>query len=46
MRTLFGTFKLGCGIYTVLSIIITVIVVVLVITHSHQIATPPELPIP
>ena len=46
MRTLFGTFKLGCWLYTALSIIIALIVLAIVIKHSPGIATPPALPIP
>jgi len=46
VRTLFGTFKLGCWLYTVISIIITVIVLVIVAKHSPEMATPPALPFP
>ena len=43
MRTVFGTFKLGCWIYMVLSVIITVIVLMVLAKHAPEMnATTPS----
>jgi hypothetical protein len=44
VRTLFGTFKLGCWIYTALSIIITLIVLAIVAKHAPVTTTPATTP--
>jgi hypothetical protein len=44
VRTLFGTFKLGCWLYAVLSVVITLVVLAILAKHSPEIATPPPFP--